>query len=152
MLHTFKTPAALTACLVFVSACSSSANAPINLLTADAEASAAIEQSLALRASPVDLKTLAALANSRELGEPTFARASTAGISAGKIVPAASVSYKSNAPIQFDAEADYSSEALIVVPHDSDLLQGTVYDSEATQTMRKPDLVPGTYRTVEFKK
>lgn len=155
MLHSFKTPTAIAACLVIAAACSSGTSSEFNAaLTADPAASNAIaSNALSQKASPVDLAILAALAKPADATETTVAQTLPNGKmpTEARIVPATSVTYSSEAPVLLDSDAEYSSESLLVVPHDSNLLEGTVYDSEAESTLRKPAMTPGTYRTVEYK-
>lgn len=154
MLHDFKTTALFAACLVLATACSSDTTSPLNALAVDTESSDEVAASVsAPKATPVNLALLDRLAN--EAGT-TLAQSIQTKDPAGAIpttwaVPAASVTYETNTPLSLDTDVEYNSESLIVVPHDSDLLNGTAYESGAESSIRKPVMTPGTFRTIEYK-
>lgn len=151
MLHAVKTPIALTACLVIAAACSSSP-AEQQASANGTKASAVFENAKLPKASPLNLALLASLARSDQDSGTAVAQKMPTGLNAEpQITPATTVTYRSAAPVKFDAGAGYPTESLVVVPHDSDLLEGTAYDSGAAVTPRKPIMDPGTYRTIEYK-
>lgn len=155
MLHAFKTPTALTACLVVAAACSSSP-APEKTVANGTKASAVFEQAKLPKASPLNLALLASLARDGQDSGPAVAQKlpgdSLIGLAPEQqITPATTVTYRSAAPLKFDAGAGYPTENLVVVPHDRDVLEGAAYESGAAQARRKPLMDPGTYRTIEYK-
>lgn len=154
MFHILKITAAVTACLFAVTACSSDATTQLDAASAEVDASSQVADSAELKASPVDLDLVALLATQTENTGTTVAQSLPAGSAATnwKIIPAKSVTYQRSAPIELDTDAEYGDNLLPLIAEDSDLLEGTVYESEAARTKRKPMMAPGTYRTIEYKK
>lgn len=158
MLHTFRTTAVLSVWCLVASACSiASVPQQDTLATAPAESLADARDAMP-KASPLDLDLLAALARSADadVDHTTVATQVTADViedaaAPPHIVPATRATYSSDAPRFFKSGFEPVLETLPVVPHDSDLLDGTVYDTDAPVTERRPVMAPGTYRTVEFK-
>ena len=157
MINALKTSAILTACLVLASACSPDGTSQFNALAVDSDPSNQIAATVeAPKASPVNLALLDRLATEAGTKETNFAQSLPISDTSDATertfaIPAATATYETQAPVLLDSEADYNSESLIVVPHDSDLLEGTVHDKGADRTLRKPVMTPGRYRTIEYK-
>ena len=155
MLHAFKTPLILLGAFSVVVGCSAFSTEPSTVTTAT-NVSTITEETALPKASPLDLALLAALARQGQDGETAIAqKLPNSGVRGAEpntqIAPATTATYQTETSATYDAGDAYSSEALIVVPHDSEMPNGAIHETGEAPARRIPVMNPGTYRTVEYK-